>query len=149
MPDIVFEGQIIGFETFDDRKRSTSYIQVMDRRIRKDMNQKVAPFSIQTESEAFNLRFAVFAEEEENAFYILTPQMLERITNFADTAQGEIYLVFSQYELYVACRQARNPFNAYIDIPVEQQKENILQDTVLMQQARAILFEAGAGKGEA
>ena len=141
LPDIVFEGQIIGFEIFDDRKRSSSYVQVMNRSFLKDMHGKTAPFSIQTESEAFNTRFAVFAEEEQNAFYILTPQVLERISEFADAAKGEIYLVFSQYELYVACRQARKPFEAYVDIPVEEQRQNILKDTALLRQARGLLFD--------
>ncbi|HJA93542.1 MAG TPA: DUF3137 domain-containing protein [Candidatus Eisenbergiella merdipullorum] len=148
LPDIVFEGQIIGFEAFDDRKRSTSYIQVMDRGLLKDMKQKTAPFPIRTENEAFNARFAVFAEEERNAFYILTPQVMERISDFADMAEGEIYLVFSQYELYVACRQARSPFQVYIDIPVEQQTQNIRKDTDLLRQARAILSEPPQGREE-
>ena len=108
LPDIVFEGQIIGFETFDSQKSSSGYIQVMDWKLRDDMAKKAGSLPIQTESEAFNARFAVFAEEEHNAFYILTPQILERIIAFADTAGDAVYLVFSQSELYVACRQARS-----------------------------------------
>ena len=80
----------------------------MDWKLRDDMAKKAGSLPIQTESEAFNARFAVFAEEEHNAFYILTPQILERIIAFADTAGDAVYLVFSQSELYVACRQARS-----------------------------------------
>lgn len=40
LPDIVFEGQIIGFETFDSQKSSSGYIQVMDWKLRDDMARR-------------------------------------------------------------------------------------------------------------
>lgn len=51
---------------------------------------------IQTENSVFNENFAVFAENEQNAFYILTPQVMEQITAFQEAMEGNVYLSFSE-----------------------------------------------------
>ena len=87
--------------------------------------------------------FAVFAENEQNAFYILTPQVMEQITAFQEAMEGNVYLSFSEKSLYVTCSQLRNPFHIYIDIPVEEQRQKIADDTAILRSAKEILIRAG------
>ena len=46
---------------------------------------------IHTENEIFNSRFSVFAYDEHNAYYILTPQRMEKIMYFADVMNCLLY----------------------------------------------------------
>ncbi|MFR7848887.1 MAG: DUF3137 domain-containing protein [Coprococcus phoceensis] len=101
------------------------------------------PLPIQTENSVFNENFAVFAENEQNAFYILTPQVMEQITAFQEAMEGNVYLSFSEKSLYVTCSQLRNPFHIYIDIPVEEQRQKIAGDTAILRSAKEILIRAG------
>ena len=101
------------------------------------------PLSIQTENSVFNENFEVFAENEQNAFYILTPQVMEQITAFQEAMEGNVYLSFSEKSLYVTCSQLRNPFHIYIDIPVEEQRQKIADDTAILRSAKEILIRAG------
>ena len=42
--------------------------------------------------------------------------------------------------MYIGCEQMRNPFNAVVDIPVEEQSKNIVMATDIIQKARDILI---------
>lgn len=42
--------------------------------------------------------------------------------------------------MYVGCEQIRNPFDAVVDIPVEEQSANIIKATEIIQKARDILI---------
>ncbi len=90
----------------------------------------------------------VFAENEQNAFYMLTPPVLEKIVAFQEAMEGLVYLAFYQSALYVTCSQFRNPFDAYIDIPVEEQRRQIEKDIKILCSAREILVQASKEKEE-
>ena len=49
---------------------------------------------IRTESEVFNKRFAVKADQEQEAFYILTPHRMENLLKIADRCSGSLYISF-------------------------------------------------------
>ena len=72
-PKILFEGQVIVFSYFDNRKISEGFVQVFSKKALSKLRETRVPLSIQTENSVFNENFAVFAENEQNAFYILTP----------------------------------------------------------------------------
>lgn len=146
LPDILFEGQIIAFSTFDDRKISESFVQVFSKKALSQVKHTTAPLEILTENSVFNENFVVFAENEQNAFYILTPQVLEQITAFQEAMDGKVHLSFLQSTMYVTCSQLHNPFDAYIDIPIEQQRQNLVKDTAILRSAREILVRAGADR---
>lgn len=153
LPDILFEGQIIAFSMFDDRKISESFVQVFSRKALAQVKRTTAPLTIQTENSLFNENFVVFTENERNAFYILTPPVLEAITAFQEAMEGKVYLAFYRSTLYVTCSQFHNPFDAYIDIPVEEQCRRLEKDVGILRSAREILVRVGqnsqaAGKRE-
>lgn len=138
-PDTLFTGQIISFSVFDERKISEGRIQILPKKYKKHMGSQLLSHQIQTENILFNQHFLVYAENEHNAFYILTPQVIENILAFFEKAGDTVSLVFDNSELHAAIQQFRNPFNVYIDLPVEEQKKNIIKDSEIIQSARKIL----------
>lgn len=65
---------------------------------------------IKTESAAFNERFRVFAESEHEAFYLLTPALMERIRTLAAHVDGKLMLCFIDGRLHVAVYSNKNEF---------------------------------------
>lgn len=142
-PKILFEGQVIAFSYFDERKISDGFVQVFSKKALANMKETRTPLPIQTENSVFNENFAVFAENEQNAFYILTPQVMEQITAFQEAVDGKVYLSFSEKNLYVSCNQFLNPFHIYIDISIEEQRQRIVRDTAILRSAKEILIRTG------
>ena len=70
----------------------------------------------------------------------MTPKVLEDIIEFAKILNNNIYIVFIDKYMYIGCEQMRNPFNAVVDIPVEEQSKNIVMATDIIQKARDILI---------
>ncbi len=141
LPDTLFEGQVLIFSTFDDRKISRGFVQAFPKNKLKQIKPKAAPLHIETENSVFHETFAVFAENEENAFYILTPQVQEKIMEFQKAMSGPVYLSFVDSKLYVTCDQMKNPFDACLDMSIEQQRQQIVKDTEILKSAREILIQ--------
>lgn len=77
--------------------------------------------------------------DEHNAYYILTPQRMEKIMEFADAVEGQISLVFYDEKLFAAVRR-ESMFDAVMDEPVSKQTEYILEDADFIQKAKGILI---------
>lgn len=77
--------------------------------------------------------------DEHNAYYILTPQRMEKIMEFADAVGGQISLVFYDEKLFAAVRR-ESMFDAVMDEPVSKQTEYILEDADYIQKAKGILI---------
>lgn len=66
---------------------------------------------IQLENQAFNRRFLVTSENEHEAFYILTPHMMEYILGMVDKANGSTSLSFiREGKMHVAIASGRDAF---------------------------------------
>lgn len=66
---------------------------------------------IEMESEAFNDRFIVTADNAQEAFYILTPHMMEYIISVASKSGGEVYMSFLRGgKLHIAVNTSRDFF---------------------------------------
>ena len=136
----VFEGQVIVFSSFHEFKISETAIQIFPKKQYSKMKGMTFHEKVETENETFNNMFSVFAQDGHNAFYILTPKVLEDIIEFAKILNNNIYIVFIDKFMYIGCEQMRNPFNAVVDIPVEEQSKNIVMATDIIQKARDILI---------
>ena len=67
--------------------------------------------SVEMENERFNDRFLVTAQEAQEAYYILTPHMMEYILTAAGKAGGEVYMAFLRGgRLHVAVKTGRDFF---------------------------------------
>ena len=62
-PKILFEGQVIVFSYFDNRKISEGFVQVFSQKALSKLRETRVPLPIQTENSVFNENFAVFAEK--------------------------------------------------------------------------------------
>ena len=135
----IFSGQMICLDQFDDTKRSNGHIQIFEKKFMSNMVGWKAENEIHTENEIFNSRFSVFAHDEHNAYYILTPQRIEKIMHFADVMNGQVSFVFRDEKLFVVVRRD-SMFDASIDEPVSKQTKNITEDAEFIQMAKEILI---------
>ncbi len=94
MVETIFEGQIIQFTDFDRSKESHGYVQIFEKKFISSIKGWTEKHKILTENEVFNSRFEVFATDEHNAFYILTPKLLELIMRFEEDIDGQIAITF-------------------------------------------------------
>lgn len=137
----VFEGQVIIFSSFHEFKMSETAIQIFPKKQNSKMKGMTFHEKVETENEAFNNIFSVYAEDEHNAFYILTPKVIEDIMEFYKMIDNNIYMVFYDKYMYLSCEQMRNPFNALVDVPIDQQSTNIVMATDIIQKARDVLIQ--------
>ncbi len=136
----IFSGQVLCLFQFDDIKISNGYLQIFEKEFLFSMGGWKAEHKIHTENETFNKRFSVYASDEHNAYYILTPQRIEKIMYFADIVNGQISLVFYDKNLFVAVR-GESMFDANINEPVVNQTTKITKDAKFIQVAKEILIE--------
>lgn len=137
---MLFDGQVMIFSLFDEYKLSQTPVQVFAKRQGREKPKGLTfPEEIQTENEVFNQKFSVYAQDGQNAFYVLTPQVLEDILAFSEITNAGIYLVFSGQTLYVGCEQAENPFEPQEELPLEEQSGKILLAAEMVRRARDIL----------
>ncbi len=78
-----------------------------DKKLRKQHKND----SVEMENETFNNRFLVTANDAQEAYYILTPHMMEYILSMADKSGGEVYMSFQRDgKLHVAVKTGRDFF---------------------------------------
>ncbi|OUO92764.1 DUF3137 domain-containing protein [Cloacibacillus sp. An23] len=129
----VFGGQLLCFSRTGG-KESAGLVQVFRKEFFRDMGGPRAEHRIRTENARFNDEFNIYADDEHNAYYILTPPMMEKISFFAESAGGQVSLSFSGETLYVAVRR-RGMFSPVIDVPVERQAAEIRGDVAIIAKA--------------
>ena len=134
----IFSGQVICLYQFDEMKKSSGHLQIFEKSFLSDMSGWKAEHAVQTENEAFNSRFKIYASDEHNAYYILTPQRMEKIMNFADVTGGQVSLVFQDDRLFAAVKRS-SMFDAVMNKPVSEQTEKIKEDAEFIQKAKEIL----------
>lgn len=141
--ETIFYGQIMRFTLPEGAKWSFGHLQIFEKELLSNLKGRTAPHKIQVEHEAFNRRFQVFAADEHNAFYLLTPQMLEQIVQFADAADCQIAMTFVGTSLYIAVNNLHSMFDASIKKPFPEQQQAIRTEAELMRRAGELLvFEA-------
>ena len=140
----VFSGQVIRFTLPENFKWSFGHLQIFEKEFLSNLKGRTkgrtAPYKIQTENEAFNRRFEVFTADEHNAFYLLTPRMLEQIIHFADYANCQIAITFVGMSLYVAVNRPHSMFNASVRQSLAKQRQLIFDDAILLKKAGEILL---------
>ena len=78
-----------------------------DKKLRKQHKND----SVEMENETFNNRFLVTANDAQEAYYILTPHMMEYILTMADKSGGDVYMSFQRDgKLHVAVKTGRDFF---------------------------------------
>lgn len=86
------------------------------------------------EEQEFNKQFKVYAQNEQEAFYILTPTMMEKIKKLSNSINGKILLCFIDNKLHVGIENDDDAFEPSIFVKVDETraKEKILKDIKLI-----------------
>ena len=66
--------------------------------------------TVKMEDEDFNKKFSIHAQNEHDAFYILTPQLMEKIKNLNEGLKGRMMLCFIDNKLHVALNNNKDSF---------------------------------------
>lgn len=138
--EIIFSGQVICFYKFDDIKISNGHLQIFQKKSQSDIKGWTAEHEIKTENEIFNKNFQIYSTDEHNAFYLLTPLTMEKIMDFSQAVGEQSAVTFCADKMYVAISRTRSMFDARADMPVQEQKKDILEDMELLLKAREILI---------
>ena len=65
---------------------------------------------ISMESEAFNEEFRVYARDAHDAFYVITPALMERLQRLANHCEGKLMFCFVGNRLHIAIHDNRDYF---------------------------------------
>lgn len=128
----LFQGQ---WFIFDFNKTFKADIQICEKDFRnskrgnlfgKDKFKKV-----ELEDIEFNKRFNVYAQNELDAFYVLTPATMQKIKEVEDRVSGSLLFCFIDNKLHVGLYNNKDLFeykNIYKPVNLETEKNNILTD---------------------
>ena len=91
---------------FDFNKKFKANIQVIEKEFEYartfNRNFTLPYHSVSMEDQVFNENFRVYAQDEHEAFYILTPSFMEKIKTLSNRISGKIMLCFVDNKLHIA-----------------------------------------------
>lgn len=127
-----FKGQ---WYVFDFNKNFKSNIQVCEYSFMH--NKTGGLFSsnrlrkIELEDMEFHKKFEVFAQNDLEAFYILTPSVIQRIKLLEEKINGALILCFVNNKLHLGVHNYKDFFEPSLSRPInlEQDEQNILNST--------------------
>ena len=103
--DTVFKGQWLTCD-FGKELAGQVYVSERSKKDRRSMKSNVT-----MDNEQFSKRFCVRADDPQEAYYILTPHMMEYILTMADKSGGTVYLSFlREGKMHVAVQTGRDFF---------------------------------------
>lgn len=114
---------------FDFNKRFKANIQVHSGNLPFRNSSKV-----KFEDEEFNKMFSVFTNNEHDAFYVLTPQMLEKLKKIQKSLNCGLIFCFQDSKLNIAINNYNDSFecNVFKEINEEEIENNIIKDIKLI-----------------
>ena len=83
------------------------------------------------ESTDFNKRFLVYAQDAHDAFYIITPHIMEKIIKLSGDSKGKILLCFINNQLHVGLYDnddSFEPSSCFSTIDTERVTQDVLSD---------------------
>lgn len=111
---------------FDFNKMFKSNIQVSQKGF---SNSRINNFNeifkykkVMMEDQEFNKKFKIYAQSEHEAFYILTPTLIEKIKKMADSIKGSIILCFVDNKLHVGVYNNKDSFEHGIFTKIKEEK---------------------------
>jgi hypothetical protein len=119
---------------FDFNKTFKANIQVSQKNFGnsriKNWGQKVKYKKVMMEDQAFNNQFKTFAQDEHDAFYILTPALMERIKKLSSSIQGKLLFCFIDNKLHIGLQNGKDSFEHSIFSEINEEKvtNEIAQD---------------------
>lgn len=88
--------------------------------------------AVETEVIEFNKKFKSYATSKEDAFYILTPMMIQKMLELEKMYTGGMYFVFAKGNLYVLINNSGDSLEIHLSKPLdEKQIERIKSDILI------------------
>lgn len=119
----IFQGK---WMIFDFNKQFKANVQVSqkgfmnDRRGRKIGEDKYK--KIELEDPIFNKKFKTYAQNEHDAFYIITPSLMEKIKSLTEELKGKILLCFINNELHIGFYNNKDSFEPNLYKKIDETK---------------------------
>lgn len=111
--ETIFKGR---WMIFDFNKEFKANVQISQKgfgnsKVKRFFGKKEELFKkVSMESETFNKMFNVFAQNEHDAFYIITPSLMERIERLAEKNKGKLLFCFINNRLHIGIYDGKNSF---------------------------------------
>lgn len=127
----IFKGQ---WFIFDFNKSFKANIQICEKSFsgakRGGLFSKEVYKKIKMEDIDFNKVFKIYAENELDAFYVLTPNTMQKIKELNNKLQGNLLFCFINNKIHIGLHNRKDLFepNIYKKIDLEKDKEKILKD---------------------
>lgn len=83
--------------------------------------------TVKMEDEDFNKKFTIHAQDEHDAFYVLTPQLMERIKSLNEGLKGKMMFCFIDNKLHVALNNNKDAFEYSV---LKKLDENVINEYV-------------------
>ena len=120
---------------FDFNKEFKSNVKVVTKRFeanRFSWGKKMS--NVKMEDVEFNKMFAIFAENDHEAFYILTPTFMEKMKNIYNKLKTPIMFCFLNNKLHIAIDNRDDSFEWNVLKPIDENKinEEITKDIELI-----------------
>ena len=130
--ETIFRGRLMAF---DFNKKFKANIRVSSRHFGANSlpwNKKF--FNVKMEDIEFNKHFTVYAESEHDAFYILTPQFMEKLQDITKKLNCNIMFCFVDNRLHIAIDNNEDSFEYNVFKPINEQEieESIVKDIKLI-----------------
>lgn len=125
----IFSGQ---WFIFDFNKAFKADLQVVDKHFgnakRGGLFSKKKFNKVELEDIEFNKAFKVYAEHDEDAFYVLSPGTMEKIKTLRNGTKGKILLCFINNKLHVGLYNGLDMFEPKIfkKVNLQQEEEKVL-----------------------
>ena len=85
---------------------------------------------IKLENETFNQRFNIYASDEHEAYYILTPHFMEKLIKLDDSLEGNLVVGFIDNEVHIALYNNKDAFEPSILRPIDDEYYQEVQDDI-------------------
>ncbi|MBQ7136547.1 MAG: DUF3137 domain-containing protein [Bacilli bacterium] len=127
----VFKGQ---WYIFDFNKQFKADLQVCEKGFRNAKLGGLFSFKkfnkVQLEDIEFNKEFNVFAQNNLDAFYVLTPNTMEKIKKLNNSVHGKLLFCFIDNKLHVGLHSGKDLFepNLYKKINIEQNHKQAIEE---------------------
>ena len=109
----IFKGR---WMIFDFNKEFKANVQISQKgfgnsKVKRFFGKKEEKFKkVSMESETFNKKFNVFAQNEHDAFYIITPSLMERIERLDEKNKGKLLFCFIDNRLHIGIYDNKDSF---------------------------------------
>lgn len=121
----IFKGK---WMIFDFNKTFTANVQVSQKGFGNsrvnNWGEKNKYKKVEMEDTEFNKIFKIYAQNEHDAFYILTPSLMEKIKKLASSVNGKLLLCFIDNELHIGLYNYKDSFEHSVYKKIDEEKIN-------------------------